>query len=198
MAMGIVSDKDFDKELGNLTPCLPIPCGNPRGTPGDNDRVIAEVVRIERGRGFDNVEVPNSLRQMIGEESTIQGRASALELANNFGISPSSVSAYANGSNSTASMDVQSNLTHINEAKLRVAKKARNRLVMALNSLTQEKIEGAKARDIAGIAKDMSAVIKTMEPESPKGLNGNSGPTFIFYSPQMRTEKVFEVVHVKE
>jgi hypothetical protein len=44
----------------------------------------------------------------------------------------------------------------------------------------------------------MAVVIKNMEPEDPRVNGGNSGPTFIFYSPQMRSEKVFDIVHVKE
>lgn len=190
MAMGIVSDKDFEKALSDVTPGPPLPLG---GSIGNS----VAIVPINKGRG-NNPEVPESLRKIIGEESAIQGRASGIELAENFGISPSSVSAYANGSTSTASYDSQPNLGELNSAKLRVAKKARNRLVMALNSLTKEKIEGAKAKDIAGVAKDMAVVIKNMEPETPKGLNGNNGPTFIFYSPQMRSEKVFDIVQVKE
>ena len=190
MPMGIVSDEDFVKALSDVTPGPPLPLG------GSNGKSVA-IVPINKGRGDGNVEVPESLRKVIGEESAIQGRASAIELASNFGISPSSVSAYSNGSNSTASYDSQPGLAHINEAKLKVANKARKRLVMALNSLTQEKIEGAKAKDIAGVAKDMAAVIRTMEPEQPK-INGAGGPTFIFYSPQMRSEKVFDIVQVKE
>ena len=188
MPMGIVSDKDFDKALNDVTPCPPMPLGRGTGV---------AIVPINKGRGEGNVEVPEGLRKIIGEEAAVNGRQSALEIADKFGISPSSVSAYTHGSTSTSSYDQQPNLTHINEAKLRVAKKARNRLVMALNSLTAEKIEAAKAKDIAGVAKDMAAVIKTMEPEGPK-TNGNSGPTFIFYSPQMRREEVFDVVRVKE
>jgi predicted transcriptional regulator len=183
MPMGIVSDKQFEEALKD-------------GTPSPNPPSV-QIIDVEKGRGKGNVEVPDGLRKIIGEESAINGRASALEIANSFGISPSSVSAYANGSNSTATYDTQPGLNQINDAKLRVAKKARNRLVMALNSLTKEKIEGAKAKDIAGVAKDMAVVIKNMEPEGPKN-NGNSGPTFIFYSPQMRSEKVFEVVATKE
>lgn len=185
MPMGIVSDKDFDKALEDVTPCPPLPIG--KG---------AAIVPVSKGRG-SNPEVPDGLRKIIGEESAINGRASALEIADKFGISPSSVSAYANGSTSTASYDNQPNLSHINDAKQRVAKKARNRLVTALNALTQEKIESAKAKDIAGVAKDMAAVIRTMEPEQVK-TGGNSGPTFIFYSPQMRREEVYDIVKVKE
>lgn len=183
MPMGIVSDKEFESALKDSTP-LP-------------ESLPVAIVDMEKGRGKGNVEVPDGLRKIIGEESAIQGRQSALEIANNFGISPSSVSAYANGSTSTASYDNQPGLAALNDAKLRVAKKARNRLVMALNSLTKEKIESAKAKDIAGVAKDMSVVIKSMEPEGPK-QNGNGGPTFIFYSPQFRKEEHFDIVHVKE
>jgi len=183
MALGIVSDDEFESEVSSLTISPP--------------STKATVVDMEKGRGKDNVEVPDSLRKIIGEESAINGRESALDMANRFGVSPSSVSAYTNGSNSTASMDEQPNREFINGAKQRVAKKARNRLIMALNSLTQEKIENSRAKDISGVAKDMSAVIKNMEPESAR-LGGGSGPTFVFYSPQIRSEKVFDVVHVKE
>jgi len=183
MPMGIVSDKEFESALNDATPSpSPVP---------------VKIIDMEKGRGKGNVEVPPALREIIGEESAINGRASALEIANQFGVSPSSVSAYANGSTSTASYDTQPGLIKLNDAKLRVAKKARNRLVMALNSLTQEKIDGAKAKDIAGVAKDMAVVIKSMEPEGPKN-NGNGGPTFIFYSPNIRKEEHFDVVHVKE
>lgn len=182
--MGIVSDKEFDQALNDVTPSQNAP------TP-----VI--IKDMEKGRGEGNVEVPSGLRKIIGEESAINGRASALEIASNFGISPSSVSAYANGSRSTATMEEQPDVSHINQAKLRVAKKARNRLVMALNNLTEEKLAGAKAKDVAGVAKDMAAVIKVMEPEGPK-VNGNSGPTFIFYSPHVKKEEHFDIVHVKE
>jgi predicted transcriptional regulator len=185
--MGIVSDKEFDKALNDVTPCPPMPLGRGSGV---------AIVPVNRGRG-PNPEVPEGLRKIIGEEAAINGRQSALEIADKFGISPSSVSAYTHGSTSTSSYDQQPNLAGINAAKERVAKKARNRLVMALNSLTKEKIENAKAKDIAGVAKDMAAVIKTMEPEAPK-VNGNSGPTFIFYSPQPRREEVFDIVRVKE
>lgn len=186
MGMGIVSDSEFDSELGKL------------GGGENKGNSVAIVKDIEKGRGNGNKNVPEGLRKIIGEESAIEGRASALELAEQFGISPSSVSAYNQGARSTATYDDRPDLTHINEAKERISKKARNRLTLALNSLTKEKIESAKARDISGVAKDMSAVIRNMEPETQKSNGGNSGPTFIFYSPHIRKEEVFEVVQVKE
>lgn len=181
--MGIVSDKEFDHALNDAT-------ASPNPPP-------VQIIDMEKGRGKGNVEVPEGLRKIIGEESAVNGRASALEIANQFGVSPSSVSAYSHGARSTATIDTTPDINNINAAKLRVAKKARNRLVMALNSLTQEKIDGAKAKDIAGVAKDMAVVIKNMEPEGPK-TNANGGPTFVFYSPVFKREEHFDVVRVTE
>lgn len=185
MAMGIVSDHEFDKALDDVNP------------QSEAKPPSIQIIDMEKGRGKGNVEVPDGLRKIIGEESVVNGRQSALEIANQFGISPSSVSAYSHGANSTSSYDKQPGLEKLNEARLRVAKKARNRLVMALNSLTKEKIEGAKAKDIAGVAKDMAVVIKNMEPDGPKST-GNSGPTFVFYSPTFKREEHFDVVRVSE
>ncbi len=186
MAMGIVSDQEFNKALNDAS-----------ASPSEAKPPSVQIIDMEKGRGKGNVEVPDGLRKIIGEESAINGRASALEIAEGFGIGPSSVSAYAHGSTSTSSYDNQPGLKDLNEAKLRVAKKARNRLVMALNNLTQEKIASAKAKDIAGVAKDMSAVIKNMEPDGPKST-GNSGPTFVFYSPVFKREEHFDVVRANE
>lgn len=183
--MGIVSDSDFNSELDKLSP-------------NKDGRAIAIIKDIEKGRGTGNLEVPEALRKVIGEESSINGRQEGLALANQFGISPSSVSAYNKGSHSTASYDTRPDISHINGAKLRISTKARNRLVLALNSLTQEKIEAAKVKDISGVAKDMSAIIRNMEPEASKNPIGPSGPTFIFYSPQFRKEEHFDTIQVKE
>lgn len=190
MGMGIVSDSDFESEVGKL---------NPSVSQNGNGKSVAIIKEIEKGRPKGGLEVPESLRKLIGEESVINGRQEGLSLAENFGISPSSVSAYSQGAHSTASYDERPNLNHLNEARLRVTKKARNRLILALNHITNDKLEAAKVKDLAGVAKDMSAVIKNMEPEVPRfNDSGNNGPTFIFYCPQFRKEEHFEVVQVKE
>ena len=135
--MGIVSDSDFNSELDKLNPTQP------------NGGVSAEIKKIERGRGNGNNAVPDSLRKVIGEESAINGRASALELAKQFDISPSSVSAYDVGAKSTASYDERPNQSNINKARERIATRARGKLTQALVNLTKEKLVGAKARDLA-------------------------------------------------
>lgn len=191
MAMGIVSEKDFNSELSRVV--------EKRDEPKSTPTITGEIVNVSRGRGEGSTSVPDGLRKIIGEESAINGRQSAIELASQFGLSPSSVSAYANGATSTASYNETPNKPFVNDAKMRVSKRARGKLMLALSKLTGEKMEGANAKDLAGIAKDMSAIVRTMEPETPKspGEEGK-GPTFIIYSPQFRDERHFETVVVKE
>lgn len=191
--MGIVSDKDFNDELTRVRESDNKPLPEIKAP-----TISGEVVDVNRGRGNGNIEVPNTLRKVIGEEAAINGRQAGIELANQFGLSASSVSAYANGATSTATYDETPNAPHINSAKARISQKARNRLMSALKHLTPQKMEAAKAKDLAGIAKDMAAVVRTMDPEVKGPTNVNNGPTFVFYSPQQRKEEAFDVVYAKE
>jgi len=201
MAIGLVSDSEFAIELNksnwsNATKTEPhardiIP-------PPDSNQV--EVIPPKsRGRKESDVNVPDSLRKLIGEESVINGREDAVKMASHFGISPSSVSAYANGATSTKSYHEsrKSILDHINKSKERIATKAKNRLVMALNQITEEKLAGAKLKDVSSIAKDMSGIVRDMSPDTGRDDSGNK-PQFIFYSPQIRKEEHFETILIKE
>lgn len=191
MPMGIVSDKDFDSELSRV--------GNTREE-SKSVPMTGVIEDVSRGRGEGSTSVPDGLRKIIGEESVVNGRQSAIELAQSFGLSPSSVSAYANGATSTATYNDTPNRPHLNDARIRVQRRARTKLMAALANITGEKLSSTNAKDLSGIAKDMSAVIKNMEPEkeSKPGEGNGNGPTFIVYSPQFRDERHFETVVVKE
>jgi len=192
MAMGIVSSKDFEKEkeqLSKVQDTIPIP-------PQIKDLEPSKV-----GRGKGNVEIPEALRMIIGEESVINGRASALELAQNFGISASSVSAYSKGATSTASIDnpTLEQLTHINKAKLRVGKRAKAKLLLALTHITEEKLANAKVHEVSGVARDMATIMTKMEPVNAGDMSmNNSGPTFVFFKPETKSEDDYSTVHVRE
>ena len=189
MGMGIVSDSDFDVERRNSN------------VPVKREESMGRVSPLPTpGRNPGDVNVPDSLRKIIGETSTSDGRQEALALARNFGISDSSVSAYANGSTSTASYDERPNLPVINSARLRIQTRATKKLHIALSALTSEKIKESKAIEIASIAKAMSAIVKDMEPETPTGDNdrGGKGPTFVFMAPPTLKEEIFDVKYVKE
>jgi hypothetical protein len=190
MPLGVVNDSEFEAELDNSVKKPEL---------NNESAVISgEVIDYSKGRGNGNLEVPDSLRKIIGETSAIDGRQEAVELARHFGIGSSSVSAYANGSTSTASYDKRPNLSFINQKKERITKKAIRKLAKALDSITDDKLTDAKPQDLSGIAKDMSAIVKNMEPEKEKDGPKGNGPTFIFYTPTLKREDQFEIVHAKE
>jgi hypothetical protein len=191
MGMGIVSDKEFDSELSKISPSR---------AEINSPKVQPKVIEINRGRGNGNVEVPESLRKIIGEESQINGRASGIELSKQFGISPSSVSAYANGATSTSSYNNPNPeiSNHISNAKEHISTRARSKLMRAIGHITDEKLKGAKATELSTVAKDMSAVIRNMEPERDKGNTQVNGPTFVFYAPQQRKEETYDIIYAKE
>ena len=194
MPIGLISDEDFIKEYSKSHPLSDSP-------EPSKDEVLEGVVITppDLGRGH-SVEVPESLRKIIGETSAIDGRKSAMELAEEFGVSPSSVSAYSNGAKSTASYDSPNKRlsNHINQAKERIAKKAKSRLIAALNEITPAKLADATLRDASAVAKDMAGIIKDMEPKHSMDHESMNAPQFVLYSPRFHKEESYQVITVKE
>lgn len=191
MAIGIVSDSDFDREL-TRSEKSPAPELRP-----------AQVIDVNRGgRSDGDNNVPESLRKIIGEESVLNGRASALEFAKGFGISDSSVSAYTSGKTSTAAPSKNDKLaSHLKKAKLNVAIRAKSKLNAALANITDDKLGDCKAVELAQIAKAMSGVIKDMEPSEDRDNGGTAnfnGPSIVLYNPGFTKENKFETVEASE
>lgn len=197
--MGIVSDSDFISEVKN-TSADKSSLSNKSNPPEPLNRpTIVDIVKPGRKEG--DVNVPSSLRQLISGTSINEGRQNALDLAKNFGISPSSVSAYSHDSTSTSTYDkTDSDLVkHNDAAKQRVSKRARRKLMMALNGITLDKIEAAKLTDISGVARDMSTIMKNMEPKVVEDGNANKpNVQFVFFKPEIKSEESYGIVHVRE
>ncbi len=200
MSVGLVSDDELEKELTRLSPKVhPVIESHIEHT-----QVIDVATRIEspntRGRSVGDLNVPESLRAIIGEESVINGRESALQIAKDFGVSPSSVSAYNKGATSTKTYDSpnKSLINHINKSRERHIKKASHVLNSALSAISQEKLDYADVKDLSGIAKDMSVIIKNLEPQKEPQSEGQSSPQFIIYAPSFRSENSFESITVNE
>lgn len=185
--MGIVSDSDFEKEISNShVPETP-------ETPDTKTR--ASVEEIKKGRG-DKPNTPEDIRKLAAI-SAINSEGTASEIAKAYGISEASVSAYKVGATSTATYDNpnQALAETINTHKAAVTRKARNRLMSALNHITPQKLEGVKARDLAAIAKDMSAVIKDFEPQVNHTNNVNN-VQFVFMAPRVRDLEDYKIIDV--
>lgn len=198
MGMGVVTDKDFNKELEHNS-IDPI---SPEVTVVEGTVINGSIEKLNpQGRKEGSIAVPEGLRKLIAETAISQGRPAALQLAETLGISASSASAYAVGATSTSSYnqpDTSLKAT-VNDAKLRVVKRARSKLMMALGHITEDKLQEAKVKDLAGIARDMSAVIKNMEPETPKDAGvTNNGPTFLLYAPKFNDESIYGITHARD
>lgn len=181
MPMGVVNDKEFESEVENS------------GVP-----ITGHITELPRpGRQPNDVNVPESLRKIIGETSEIEGRQSALAFAESLGISASSVSAYANGATSTATYNKPSTelVQHIQGRKSKVVGSALTRLTRAMHHLTSDKIGTSSAREISAIAKDMAQVVKLMDDTPTSDGNKVQAPQFLVYAPTMIDERKFEVIN---
>ena len=201
MPIGLVDNDEFEKELARIST---VPSGRttiPVPTPPINLEVIEGVIESvpSRGRNKGDNNVPASLRAVLAEEHLMNGRSAALTMASEFGISASSVSAYANGATSTASYDKpkESIVSAVNKARQRATKKAAKTMNAALSAITQAKLDYTDADKLSGIAKDMSVIIKNLEPKSVEP-SGQMTPQFTIYAPQFRDERSFEFIQVPE
>jgi len=196
MPIGVVSDEEFNDELNKLGGRA---SNKESHTPDTSTSEVVIIDKPSKGRNEGDVNVPDSLRQIIGEDAVLNGRQSALGLAGMFGISPSSVSAYANGSTSTKSYDTPSKSisSHISKSRERAIRRASKVLGQSLSSITQEKLDYTDAKDLSAIAKDMSVVIKNLEPEKVVDSNqSDKSVQFVIFAPQFRKEESFDVIDV--
>lgn len=183
MSMGIVSDAELEREIDNcVKPIIKTP-----------------VVIKDSGRNTGDNNVPAPLRALISETSQLDGRAEGLELAKQFGISPSSVSAYTREVNSTNqfnSVQKPEIKNHVDRIKKNISRKARTVLKNALDEITEDKLKDSKATELASVAKSMSSIITEMEPSTDR--EDRNVPQIVIYAPSIRTEQSFEFFEAHE
>lgn len=197
MPMGIVSDDELLADLINTSNT------NEANTDNNiNKPINAEVIdETTSGRNIGDRNVPSALRALISETAQLDGRKDALAFANKFGISNSSVSAYTKEVNSTNQFNNNKKpeiKNHVDRIKRNISKKARTVLREALDNITTEKLQEAKAIDCANIAKSMSSIVNDMAPPVVNTDDKNNVPQIIIYAPQMRTENSFEYIDARD
>src|SRR5689334_24304809 len=201
MGMGLVDDSEFESQLSNVTQSRSIPKSIP-STPNEvieGEAVIEDIPSKGRKEGDNNV--PESLRNLIGITAQTEGRKEAIALAKMFGVSPSSTSAYSNSATSTKTYNQPDNKISdvILRRKSQLTKKALNKLGTSLDKITDDKLDALDAKELASITKDMSAVIKNLEPPSTNGKeDGRPNVAFVLYRPEIRHEDSYDSLSVSE
>lgn len=184
MAMGLVTEEEFLKEVASISGIKQT---------ADYDYITEEVRSITRGRG-DKKETPEIVRELIATES-LCGTTNQ-ELAQTFGVSESSVSAYKNGATSTSTYHQQDArlATAIDETRNRIVGTAQSKLIHALDKINLTGV--VNPRVASGIARDMSSVVKNLQPDVPAVANVNA--RVIVYQPRMKEEDDYNVITVDE
>lgn len=190
MPIGIVSDDIFDSELGSgvkdETPTHSIP--------------EAKVKQREYngGRPPETLNVPQSIRKIIGDTAVESGRQDALEVAEFFGVKRDSVAAYSVGATSAATYNKPNEelKTHLNHTKQRIVKRAVNRLNKTFDALTEDKFAEASGPELATMAKSFAAIVKDMSPSEER----ISGPQvqFVIHTPPIAREEKFATIVVSD
>ncbi len=154
------------------------------------------IQEIKHGRGLGTENLTPEMRAIIAQEAIVSGRT-AEDVAREYGVSTQAVEAYKNGATSLATYNQPDAAlkTVVNEAKDVIKIEAQNKLLLAIQALTGEKITSAKARDIASIAKDMSSIVR--DSREANQININGGQTIV-YAPRVKEEDDYKVVEVRE
>lgn len=148
-----------------------------------NGKVVS-IAKPVRGR-----ELPDFMKEMIGTLGRIQKQA---DVAEEFGVTRGDVNRYSQGKVGATTTRVDEELRAKIDSNLGIVQeKASDKLLKALDLLTTEKLAGEKPRNIASIARDLSAVIDRARPKNETNvLNAQ----VIVYAPQQREEKSYEVI----
>jgi len=192
--MGIVSDEEFELEINRLSDKSNhlIEQSSPINNP-EQPQVIVEDVK--RGKPEGRTDIPDIIRESIAR-SAIDAVGTKDEIARAFGVSPSTVSAYKVGATSCATYNEPNSklLGAVKNHKERISKKARGKLMLALDSITPAKSENAKVAVIAHVATALSSIVKNMEPET--SIQNQNNVQFVFMAPKVQNEENYSIIDV--
>ena len=189
MPMGILSDDEFFSEMK-------LPKDKESHQNESHSNVVVEDIKLGRPPASKNV--PPEIREIVAR-SALNEEGTGKQIADAFGVSESSVSAYKVGAHSTTTYNSPNETLQakITDHKVRISTKARNRLISALNEITPDRLSGVKPRDLASIAKDMSSIVKDMEPAASSS-SGQTNIQFTFMAPRVKDVSEFTVIDVKD
>jgi predicted transcriptional regulator len=179
MPLGIISDEEFALDIA---------------PPQASNVIHMPLIPRGRGTGKRSDDIPHTVRAF----AAIEANEGALnkDVAQTLGISIPSVAAYKNGATSTSTYNKPDEALKevVDDTRERIANKAQRKLMMALSELRRDKLEGADARTISGVAKDMASVYDKMQPKAD--INNRANVAFIIMQPPMKSEKDYLIIDV--
>lgn len=180
MELGIISDDAFEAALKKT-------------------QINGIVNGTSKGRPEGRENLPDIARKIIGDTAIESGRQEALEIGKLFDVSESSVKAYSNGATSSGTYNHKKPelANHLKNTKERISVKAARLTRRALNKIDDDKLDELDGVQLMQVAKGASAIVKEMEPDSPKGPI-NNGVQFVIQAPTRAREEQFEVIQVNE
>lgn len=205
MAMGLVSDSIFQEELsksGTIHSSVvnkkedSFPKEEPLKEELPARQIEIEHKEIKHGRGSEVKNVPDKLRELIAQEA-ISG-ASAKELTKEFGVSPSSVSAYKHDATSTTTYNKPNeSLKKANDSvRGEIQGKTFRKLLAAIDAMTEEKISGASLKVQSSVAKDLSSIIKNTSVE--ESYKNGPNQQIVVFAPRIREEDSYEIIDIQK
>ena len=178
----VVSADEFEKEVRTIN---------------NEIKEYSKVIDIKRGRPEGSKDIPIEVKKDIATEYHTTDKT-ALQISHETGLPYRNVRNYIVGTDCGGERYQEGNKElkeHIVELKKGLSEDARNRLKIALNEITPERIAGAKIRDVSAIARDMAAIARDMEEGSKAPMFNNQ---VVIYRPQVKDEDEFETITVNE
>lgn len=176
MALGIVSDDIFDQEL---------------------QKFLDPVIKVSRqGEGNDKEHVPDTIRKVLADTRLESGKDAADKLGEFLNVGDRSIEAYSKGRHHLDGETKVNGLgQHIARTKERIAMKAGNLALTALEAITSEKLDSASATELAGIARASASIVKDMIPE-PASDRPAAVAQIILHAPKISSEERYKVIDV--
>ena len=153
-----------------------------------------ETILIKRGKSKGDDYLDEEKRKEIATLALTSGMTNE-EVAEFCRVHPQTVSSFKNGEVANGTETNEELKEHVIEVKGEIQSAAKNKLLLAIEAITDEKIHSAKVRDIAGIARDMSSVIKNMSDNGGLTVQNNK---VVIYQPRIRDDDDFDVITVSE
>lgn len=201
MAMGVVSDDDFEAaaQQSNKRKSEPEPSVPEKTVPSAASQPLIQsnpdnvIRRPFHGRNPNDNNVPSIVREIIADDTQKTGA----QLAQTFGVSESSVSAYQHGNTSTASYDKPDDKLKqvVTQRRERINRKSNRALIRVLNKLDSDefeaKLDECKPTELSTVAVNISRVVQSSDAASDVSVKQQN---IIFYAPTPVKTDSFEVI----